>query len=452
MSCPSLSLSGKLPPGLRGVLYRNGPAQHERGGERYGHRWDGDGMIHAFQFGRDGVSHRAAMVKTTKYVSERAAGRLLVSAYGTHVPGSSSVPESIDDLNVANIGVLPLGDELLALWEPGSAYRVDPDTLDTLGVKVWSQDLQGFPFSAHPKREPDGTVWNFGADVMNGLLTIYHIDSTGMLRRSHSVKVDHLPPVHDFGVTEKHLVFLLPSLEFDKRRLEAGASFAESCGWNPMQPMKVLVIAKGDFSIRQFELPSGFLFHVGSAWEDREDTIRIAYLRASDPRSLLAGWSVMRGAYRHAKGAEMTLATLGRDGRVEQQSIVGHEMEFPAVDPRDVGRQAKRIACVHRTDECDPTRPGYDGLAILDPDAGEVTSQWRYGDDWMVEEHLLVGDSNRSGAPAPWLVGTALNLSRRQIAVSVFDASNLASGPVAQAWLPYAAPLGLHGSFCATST
>ncbi|HEY9741210.1 MAG TPA: carotenoid oxygenase family protein, partial [Coleofasciculaceae cyanobacterium] len=34
-------LSGKIPEGLRGSLYRNGPGRLERGGVRVGHWFDG---------------------------------------------------------------------------------------------------------------------------------------------------------------------------------------------------------------------------------------------------------------------------------------------------------------------------------------------------------------------------------------------------------------------------
>ena len=34
--------------------------------------------------------------------------------------------------------------------------------LPTKGFKVWSPETAGAPFSAHPRRAPDGTVWSFG--------------------------------------------------------------------------------------------------------------------------------------------------------------------------------------------------------------------------------------------------------------------------------------------------
>ncbi|MCF5946571.1 carotenoid oxygenase family protein, partial [Xanthomonas perforans] len=45
------AVQGKLPEGLAGSLYRNGPAWTERAGFRYEHWFDGDGMVHRWQLG-----------------------------------------------------------------------------------------------------------------------------------------------------------------------------------------------------------------------------------------------------------------------------------------------------------------------------------------------------------------------------------------------------------------
>ena len=66
IACDAVRLSAPLPAGLRGTLFRNGPARHERGGERYGHRWDGDGMLQQFHFTDRGVSHVGQFIHTCR--------------------------------------------------------------------------------------------------------------------------------------------------------------------------------------------------------------------------------------------------------------------------------------------------------------------------------------------------------------------------------------------------
>ena len=112
------TIKGRLPAELVGTFYRNGPARHERGGRRYHHWFDGDGMVQAFRFDGGRVSHLGRMVETKKFSSEEAAGELRFPAFGTSAPNPIAL-RGADDLNPANISVLHHGGELLALWEGG---------------------------------------------------------------------------------------------------------------------------------------------------------------------------------------------------------------------------------------------------------------------------------------------------------------------------------------------
>ena len=445
IACDAVRLSAPLPAGLRGTLFRNGPARHERGGERYGHRWDGDGMLQQFHFTDRGVSHVGQFIHTEKYNAETASARFLLSAFGTHIPGSDTAPDPIDAANVANISVLHFAGELLALWEPGSAYRIDPATLSTLGVKVWHPSLAGRPFSAHPRVEADGTLWNFGADPLNGELTIYCVARTGELIRSHVASLSQLPPIHDFATTGNHLVFLLSPLVLSKERLDGGASFAEACQWLPRQGMRALTIDKRDWSERFYDLPPGCLFHVANAWEDGNGTIRMHYMRADNPMSMIAGWSVMRGEYRHQEGARLTEVILDpARGKVTQTTVGELESEFPSIEASEVGREYTRILCLERTSGRAVGSPGYDQVAIVDVDSGR-RQQFTYGDDWLVEEHIYADDPGSTRSR--WILGMALDLLAKQSVINVFDANHLGDGPVAQARLDRSLPLGLHGNF-----
>lgn len=158
---------GRFPDAVAGTLYRVGPAGHDLGGERYQHWFDGDGMAHRFEIDGTTVHHQGRYVATAKGLAEVQAGRRLTEGFGTVFPGREP-PSSPDSMNAANISMLPVGDDVLALWEGGSATRLDPRTLETRGLKTWRADLAGVPFSAHPRVEPDGTIWNFGVDAHHG--------------------------------------------------------------------------------------------------------------------------------------------------------------------------------------------------------------------------------------------------------------------------------------------
>ena len=437
------AVRGRFPDAVAGTLFRIGPAGHGLGGERYHHWFDGDGMVHRFVIEGADVRHQGRYVATSKRTAEARAGRRLFETFATTPPGAEP-PTSADSINVANTSVLPLQGEVLALWEGGSATRIDAGTLDTLGLKTWRADLAGMPFSAHPKVDPDGTVWNFGVGSTQGLLALYEIAPEGTLRRAGVVPVADMPMVHDFAVTERHLVFLLPPLVYDGRRKGTGESFLDAHVWRPELGMRALVIDKQNWERRQMlALPAGFLFHVGNAWEEdtpRGTQIHIDYVRSDNADSVfISNREVMRARRVKTTEPHLTVATLNLASGRATQTALAQEAEFPRIDPRRVGMRHRQV--VHAT-QIRRDLPGFGAVARTDVETG-LSQRFVYGQQTMVEEHVFVPD----GAKPGWVLGTVLDFGRQKTLLSCFAADNLAAGPVAQATLPYALPLGLHGAF-----
>ena len=82
---------------------------------------------------------------------------------------------------------------------------------------------------------------------------------------------------------------------------------------------------------------------------------------------------------------------------------------------------------------------------MLDLRSGSRKS-YTYGDDWIVEEHLLIADENSSSVPR-WAIGVALDLRDRVTVITVFDLDGNRVVRLAEARLPYPLALGLHGMY-----
>ena len=440
----AMTVRGKLPPALVGSFYRNGAARHELGGKRYAHWFDGDGAIQRYELGPRGISHSARFVRTEKFVADSAAGRPVRQAFGTRWPEAEPL-RSADAINAANIHVVQHAGRLLALWEGGSAIEIDPKTLATRGPNRWADDLAGMPFSAHPRIEPDGTMWNFGVSSLPSLLTLYRIGADGRLRQHHTLRVPDLPMVHDFAVTERHLVFLLPPLVFDAERLRDGASFLASYVWRPELGLRVMVLDKArlDAAPRWFTLPPGFVFHLGNACEEG-GVLRLDCMRSASPWQVLQGaQDLMCGIYRPQDHTQAMLVELDLGSGRAQQEVLAPAAEFPRVDPRHIGRSYRQVFAASRLGFAH--RPGYDAVMRMDLKGGTI-DRFHYGDEVQVEEHVFVPRAG-AGEGEGWLLGSALDLARGQTLFSVFDAKQLAAGPVLQARMPRIMPIGLHASF-----
>ena len=70
-----------------------------------------------------------------------------------------------------------------------------------------------------------------------------------------------------------------------------------------------------------------------------------------------------------------------------------------------------------------------------------------YSPQVLVEEHRFVPKPGAKREDDGWLVGTALDAGRGEHLLSVFEARDVASGPVCQARLPRMLPLSFHAEF-----
>ena len=438
-----LAQTGVWPADLKGSLYRNGPAQHEIGEFRYQHWFDGDGMMQVFHLHKDTIEHRARMVRTHKYVEEQNAGRAIYPGFGTNPPNASGTANP-DQINVANISVLAHHSKLFALWEAGSPYEIDKNDLSTLGKHSFSEPTEGVPFSAHPSVEPDGTLWNFGYVSNLKKLVLWHLSAAGQVVKTGLVTCDPISMVHDFAVTQRHLVFLVCPLHYDTEK--SADTFLDLHTWHADRPTQVLVIDKNDFSKTQrLELPAQWVFHFSNAWEDTSGTIHFEAARSVDASVLNSTFrDVMQGTLTPASATHLYAYRIDtKRGKVSEQALKSDgSWEFPVVSPHTIGLQHPQLLTLS---EKQSAHPGLNQVSLLDMDK-QTEQSYRYPDHLMPEEHLLVGTPNATGK-LPWVIGTAFNYRNSQSELHLYRSQDLAAGPVASAVLPYALPLGLHGKF-----
>lgn len=452
--CESLAIEGKWPVELVGRFYRNGPANFERGNERYQHWFDGDGMVQQFSFDGKRVSHRGRYVRTEKFVSEQAAGEFLVPAFGTGIKAKRRVTGP-DSMNTANTNAIEHAGRVLAMWEGGSAYELDPKTLETKGAITWKSGWEQMPFSAHPKLDPQGNLWNIGSS--GNAFFVYQIDAQGKLANTQIARIPidrktHGGMNHDMAVTERFIVVPIPPVTIHFDLMAQGKVGSEAMKLHKSAPLKIWVAPKDDVSKAQiFELPHEMVFHVGNAYERTSASgteIVMQYVGSRDD-NFLAGSavSVMRGALEPSGESQMRTVTMNLStNRATVVSFDNSNEEFPRIDPRYIGAKATFLATPTSWRTRSASSIGFHALQVRNVESGK-TERFDYGDDFLVEEHLVVARSGGTRELDGWILGTAFNAKRQQTSVNVFRADRVADGPIARAWLPYWLPLGFHGNF-----
>ncbi len=447
--CEALAVTGRWPAALRGRFYRNGPALFERGGQRYHHWFDGDGMVQQFTFSGSGVSHLGRLVRTPKLAAERDAGRFLHSAFGTTIAGDAPI-QGPDSINVANTNAIEHAGRVLAMWEGGSAFELDPRDLSTRGAVTWKEGFEQMPFSAHPKVDSAGDLWNIG--TFADKLVVWHVDASGRLVGAQTGTTPYPGGMaHDVAITEQYIVLPLPPVKMSYGAIARGATPEQAFVFERDEPLRILVMRKDGIAQRRvFELPAQMVFHVGNAHERGDGSIALSFVGAPDAGFLTRGAVALVAGRIGAPGpASMHMALLDlRTGRASVESLAD-SVEFPRIDPRRIGSPARFVASAASWRADSPRRGAlFHGVQLRDLQTGRV-DRFDYGERMVVEEHIVVPRPGTSGERDAWLVGTTFDAVRQVTLVNVLDARRVADGPVAQAALPYWLPLGFHGNFTA---
>lgn len=428
-------IAGRAPADFAGTLFRNGPAKFRRGASAAGHWFDGDGLIRRFSIA-DGEARLAArFVDTPKRRLESQLNAMVMPGFGSS-RREGAVVNNPDDANAANTSVIAIGGELLALWEGGSATRMNPDSLATLGTRTFRSDLKYMPFSAHPRIEPDGSLWNFGG---NGRRTaLWHLAPDGALRDMTMIDLPRASYFHDFTMTARHIIIVLQPW------IQEGFSFplAKSMVWRPEQGTTILVLDKNDLTKRRsFELPAFSAFHYGDGWEEKDGTIRFDGCLEADPTfGQTSASALIRGEHVKAPAPMLTQIILHPDGRASTLNT-GIKAEFPASDRRRSG-QTRRLT-THVTGYADAPFPH--AIAVWDWQSGR-SRQFHFGAHQLVEEFQYVPGASKDEMDG-WLVGTTLNLKAKASELHLLRAGSVERGPVVSWRADVPLPIGFHGSF-----
>jgi len=439
-----LQTEGRWPAELNGMLLRNGPARMERAGERYQHWFDGDGMVQQFTFANGKVQHQGKFIQTKKYLVEEMAGAFRYHTAGTLVKNPLPVRNN-DDLNTANTALIPWQGEVLALWEGGSAHRIDPQNLNTLGVKDFGEQYKQLPFSAHPLPDGQGGMWNFGTWYVSGqpLLLLYHIGAKSEMQRMQQIKLPQASYLHAFSQTADKLVFLLGACVY-----EQGQTFIDAFKWRPELGSQLLIIDKTDFTQQQWvELPAGFVFHCGQAWQQGGE-LHVQACLYPDSGVMLEGMSqlLQGGARKQTSVAELVTirATLGKKSASANLDRSGLMMEFPqfVAGFQSTGSAASskpEVAPLFGVSGSDRSEAGLsDSLVRIDAEGRQQQYQFTAG--IVAEEPLLVSGGKQ-------ILLSWLDYRHNQSGLSLFNSHDLNAGPVAQASMDRILPLGFHGCF-----
>lgn len=264
---------GAIPDFVRGRYYLNGPSRFARGGGRYRHWLDGDGMVTALRFDDDGVQMTSRFVRTHKLVAEEEAGEPLYRTFGTGFV-RDRLKHRMGIESPANVSVYPCGENLLAFGEQGLPWALDPVTLETRGEHDFGRALNGVsPFAAHPSwDETTGEMFNFGVSfsLQRPTLHFYRFTADGALLSRSRIPLAFPSSLHDFALAPRHAVFYLAPYVLDVVALiQDGMTIQEALRWEPARGSRLLILDRETGAeLARPEVRPGYCLHTINAFEE----------------------------------------------------------------------------------------------------------------------------------------------------------------------------------------
>lgn len=455
-------VEGQIPHDLNGTLFRNGPGLLDRNGQAYRHPFDGDGMVCAIAFQEGRAYFRNRFVRTEGFVAEQQAQKILYrGVFGTQKPGG--LLANAFDLrlkNIANTNVIYWGGQLLALWEAAEPHRLNPQTLETVGLDNLNGALQpGEAFAAHPWVDPacaraggKPRLVNFAVKPgLSTTLTIFELDHHGTVVDKHSHTVPGFAFIHDFAITPNYCIFFQNAVSFNPLPYLVGLRGAGECvHFQPDRPTQVVIIprwadAQGQRPIQTIPVQSGFVFHHANAFE-QGDTLVVDSVAYNKLPALQPDQDYRQVDFDALEPGQLWRFRLHRvQGTVERQLLEERCCEFPVVHPDRVGLPYRilYIGAAHAPTGNAPLQ----AVLKLDVTTGD-RQVWSAAPWGYVSEPIFVP---RASAPADaeddgWLLTLVFNAETERSELVILDAHDLRE-PVARLKLKHHVPYGLHGSF-----
>ena len=447
---PLSIISGAIPQGLRGSLYRNGPARLSRGQQRVGHWFDGDGAILAVHFQDSGASAIYRYVKTQGYTDEQKQDVFIYPNYGMTAAGAFWNNWLKPVKNAANTSVLALPDRLLALWEGGKPHALDLETLETLGTDNLSGLTDKQPFSAHPKVDPvTGNIFNYGIGAgANAVLNLYRCDRTGKLEQQNQYTLSGLPFIHDFCFAGQYLIFLVSPVRVNLLSIVARQkSYSEAIEWKPELGTEILIFDRDDLSlVSKGKTDPWFQWHFANGYVNDKGNIVTEFTRYEDFATNQYLKEVASGVTEtSAPGTMWSLEIEPQTAKVvNNKQILDACDEFPLVSPAKVGQNWRYTYLnVH----CPGVTHGeelFNAIARYDRETKEMAIA-DLGKNCYPSEPIFVSDE--SDSEDGWLLTVVYDGNLDRSEVRIYESDKLAEAPVCRLALPQVIPPGFHGTW-----
>ena len=432
-------IAGRIPPELRGTYLRNGPNPLFEP-LAFTYPLDGDGMIHAVQLEDGRARYRNRFVRTRGLAVEQRLGRAVYGSFAKPMPIDTRVllpgEPAAPFKNGAFVNIIRHGGRLLALNEAITAYEMSP-ALETLGE--WTAGTaQPIRLGAHSRRHPrSGALFALQYDWREPLIHFHQIDAGGTLVRTLPVPMVMPTMVHDFVLTEGHIVLIAGPAVFDAEAARAGRSMLQ---WRPDLGMRVALIPLDGGAVRWIEGDAFFVFHFANGFErGGRIVVDVVHHEAFSLGPASGGPPTLR---------RMSIDPVRGSFRVERLSE--RMVEFPRVNDRLEALPTRHVYLPTRTAALtlpNPPSAAFNTMLKCDTDTGRLQSH-DFGNR-LVGEGAFVARPGATREDDGYIATFVYDPATQGSTLVLLHADRIEEAPAAVIQMPQRVPQGLHGNWIA---
>jgi carotenoid cleavage dioxygenase-like enzyme len=444
----ALDVVGDLPEDLDGVYLRNteNPVYDSIG--RY-HPFDGDGMVHMIRFHAGTAEYRNRLVRTIGLEAEREAGRALWA--GLMEPPSRSIRADgwgargrMKDASSTDI-VVHAGRALTSFYQCGDLYVLDPLTLEQFGRETWGG---AFPsrigVSAHQKVDQHtGELLFFNYGTAAPYMHYGVVSAANELVHYVDIPLPGPRLPHDMAFTEHYAILNDCPLFWDADGIARGVYAAR---FHPELPTRFAVIPRRGRSadVRWFEAQPTYVLHWINAYETGDEIVLDGFFQSNPaPAPRRTGSAYERMFHYLALDAMGVRAHRWRfnlsTGQTKEEDLSDRTMEFGMINGGYGGRPYRYTYTM-------TGKPGwflFDGLVKCDLETGRE-QRYAFGDGVYGSETPMAPRIGAAAEDDGYLVTFVTDMNADRSECWVFDASDIAPGPIARVRLPERISSGTH--------
>lgn len=436
-------VEGQLPSDLNGVFYRVGPdAQYPKPPQYAGDiPFDGEGHVSMFRINNGHVDYRTRYAKNQRWKAQHEARRSLFGMYRNPLTDDPSV-EGLSR-GTANTQLFVHHGKLLVFKEDSPPVYMDPLTLDTVDdYYTFGGGLDSQTHTAHPKIDPlTGEYFGFGYEstgLLSKTINVFSADRTGAINWSVNVEAPYAGMMHDFCVTQRHVILYLPNLVSDMDRIRAGGVHFS---YDSTAPCYLGVMRRGGdgSDLRWFRGDNLFCTHVMGGWSDG-DKITVDMDGGEGNQfpffpSLHEPWDPVKGTG-YIRRFTVDLSSSSND-RYQTETIFPHITGMLA-------RQDDRFHTLpYRWGYLQATGPN-SGWAIIDHQEG--TTQTASVEGYNLSEMTFVPRKKDAEEGDGYLIGIGSSIAESgRSDLILFDTSDVDAGPIARVKMPFKCVGQVHG-------